>query len=536
MPREDKRDKRHWQARQQDIDCYWTGRQAFLNGHTDDAQLHFDRISSLHGQKYAKKLLEDEHGDIAAALDKVLDAPGLRAGYWPKLMHKVIYIKCNEQIIAYLEFIKHTWDFIAGSAAIDIKTVQALENKCPRYSKEDGQNIATLIDRALIFEHCDASWRNDLKQRLTQLPFAIPSLDSFFDDIKVLGDCSRSMSNLFDRKKHETFTSALKRTYFGDENCFQDRLADMWLIVLRFYSKTQPPPRRAKIQLREKPRHGSPDTVILQFMSISAQKLGFKSVKLSNLANPLNDSAAESRHTSLILATSSSPKLVQEESVPYKFGYPDIQSFESDQFYLRWDKFNADATPGTHMSTFGRLRGLCLAFFRSTTRPYPVFPPIDSGGIQVGSVPTKTAQSPCRVNNIGQVNEEQYNDIQMYATEQTVEQDEVSKQRKRKAETKGPVCVCFKEHKGYEWRDVLQIEGANEDKVQGAAAQLFQDYYLVRAFWNHTMHRVELGTINIPDCWKSAQDSGINAILLVSKRKELDLDFLSDRAAHLYSK
>jgi hypothetical protein len=100
MPREDKQDKSHWEGRQRDVEYYWAGRQAYLKRNLAEKDLNFERISTPHGRKYAEKLLEDEHSDIAVALDSVLIIPGLRAGYWPKLIHKVIYMKCNEVSIA----------------------------------------------------------------------------------------------------------------------------------------------------------------------------------------------------------------------------------------------------------------------------------------------------------------------------------------------------------------------------------------------------------------------------------------------------
>ena len=102
MPRENSHDKTHWEGRQRDVACYWAGRQAYLKRNLAEKDLHFDKISTPHGRKYAEKLLEDEHSDIAVALDSVLIIPGLRAGYWPKLIHKVIYIKCNEVSIAFV--------------------------------------------------------------------------------------------------------------------------------------------------------------------------------------------------------------------------------------------------------------------------------------------------------------------------------------------------------------------------------------------------------------------------------------------------
>ncbi|EFY89594.1 hypothetical protein MAC_04449 [Metarhizium acridum CQMa 102] len=136
------------------------------------------------GRENADELLE--HSDIAKALDSILVIPGLRAGFWLKMMHNVIYTRCNEE----------TWDYIAGSASVDSKTVQALEKKCPRYSKNDEQQIERLIDDGLIFEDVEVSGRPDLKRRLAQLQVVIPSLDTFFDDWKILKDCSLSLSNL----------------------------------------------------------------------------------------------------------------------------------------------------------------------------------------------------------------------------------------------------------------------------------------------------------------------------------------------------
>jgi hypothetical protein len=430
-----------------------------------------------------------------------------------------------KQIIAYLRFIKDTWDFIAGSAPIDVKTVQALQKKCPRYSRNDWQEIANLIDRAVIFEHCDESWRKELKQRLTRIPFAIPSLHTLFDDSKVLGDCSRSLSNLFDRKQHETFNSALKRSYYGNEDCFQARVAEVWVMALRFYSKTQPHARRSEAELLEKPRPSGPDEAILNYMATSAQNLGFKSTKLTKLTR--SNQAGESLHSSLSLATAT-PSLIQQNNVRYPSGYPDVESFSSDQHYLSWDKFELDSGQGAYISTFGLLRGFCFAFFRPTTMSFPISQPIIIGN-PITILPTDLTPKHRITGDIASVDMEQHN-ISLCSSEATVRQND-----KRKREVEGLVCVYFKEHTHYEWRVLRQVENADEHKVKEAATELFQTYHLIGVFYNHSLHTTELTLIATSDCWERAKDSSISTVLVSKRKEKLDLGFLADRAAYLYS-
>lgn len=100
MPRESKRDKTHWNIRQNDIENYWAGRQAHLKGNLDEKTRYFDKISGQGCRSYADLLLE--HTEIAQALDPILHIPGLRAGFWLKMMHNVIYTRCNEVISVFL--------------------------------------------------------------------------------------------------------------------------------------------------------------------------------------------------------------------------------------------------------------------------------------------------------------------------------------------------------------------------------------------------------------------------------------------------
>lgn len=70
------------------------------------------------------------------------------------------------------------------------------------------------------------------------------------------------------------------------------------------------------------------------------------------------------------------------------------------------------------------------------------------------------------------------------------------------------VCVYFKEHAGYGWRNVQQVAGAVESEVKMAAAELFKAYWLVGATYDHRLRRVHLRTILADDCWQYAPRLG----------------------------
>lgn len=398
---------------------------------------------------------------------------------------------------------------------MDSKTVQALEKKCPRYSQNDQQEIERLIDNGMIFEDVESSWNPELKRRLGQLQVAIPSLDTFFDDWRILKDCSLSLSNLICRKRGQSYTAAFKKSYCGDEAYFQERFSDMWVVALRFYSETQPQPSLPEEELRQKPRPGPPAEVTLHYMAAFAQKHGFMSPKIKSLAKTSQMLEGGADGANPLSIHQSSPSLSQHEKMRYQSGYPDMASFRHDQSYLCWDNFKADSTQGKNMSTFCRLRTLCYAFFRLPQYELPI-----------DTHREETSAWQPREETLGS-NNLTAEDSSMTSVDKPYENGQT---RKRARDS---VLVYFKECKGYRWQEVCRVEEDNPDKVKSVANELSTRYYLLSVACNNSETSVR--TILADDCWDMAKDSGIQTVLLSPRgQDELNLDILADLARKLY--
>lgn len=297
---------------------------------------------------------------------------------------------------------------------------------------------------------------------------------------------------------------------------------------LRFYAKTQPRSRRPESELMQKPRASPPDEVILYYMAVFAQNLGFQSPQIASVvAHPPPD------NMSSLSTTSVCPSFTQQTRARYLSGYPDIQSFKQDQSHLCWANFNYRYAQGAHMSTFCRLRSLCFAFFRLPGSALPLsslFQEDQPQSSQVLSPLENMTSNDCDVISGPPEGDTDQSDVHRVARRiargDSMELLETSR--------RGPITVYFKENKEYGWQEVRKIENANPKKVESVARELHERYNLiaVRSYSN----RIESRTIAVDDCWQSAEESTINTILLTANRdKELHLDTIADLARTLFS-
>lgn len=424
---------------------------------------------------------------------------------------------------------------------VDAKTVQALEKRCPRYSQNDERHIASLIDDGQIFEDYEPTWRAQLKKRIGRLQVAIPSLDTFFDDWRILKDCSLSLSNLIPRKRCQSYTSAFSGSYRDDDQYFHQRLSDMWVMAVRCYADTQPQPSRPEVELKQKPRPGPPDAITLHYMAIFAQNLGFKSDQITRHAS--NPQALEKTADCVNpLATSSSnPSLSQGPGMQYKSGYPDMASFRHDRPYLSWENFSSgiESTQGANMSTFCRLRTLCFAFFRLAHHGLPLapdsekmprlLPDADISMINSNLVEHNAAASSDKVqeNTTVKINNNGVEHNVAASSDQVQESTTVTKR------PRSHNIVYFKTNRRYQWEEICRVEEASPESVKSMADSLTTTYYLLKVWC--IKDRTWVKSILPDDCWGSAEDSTINTILLWPKKENsLDLDIISSLAVELY--
>jgi len=99
----------------------------------------------------------------------------------------------------YLIRIRTTWEKITGGdeslrRMLDAKTVNVLQGRCPRYSKEDEYMLS--LQEGDLFATVAQLDKQGLWTRIYEIEHIIPSLHTFLEDTKLLEPCAKIMKKL----------------------------------------------------------------------------------------------------------------------------------------------------------------------------------------------------------------------------------------------------------------------------------------------------------------------------------------------------
>ncbi|KAK6428816.1 hypothetical protein LTR95_015037 [Oleoguttula sp. CCFEE 5521] len=149
-------------------------------------------------RKDLRQLLRDHR--FAAALDDLLPWFGLWQPIQLGTLHRLLTMKCDEELLNYLAHVRSVWSGITRGiveSAVDSPTVESLHSLAPRWSSADAQRIELLVDDTHFFPGISRDIvRNSVLPNIKGVATAIPSLFTFFEDIKYLEPCARIMRRL----------------------------------------------------------------------------------------------------------------------------------------------------------------------------------------------------------------------------------------------------------------------------------------------------------------------------------------------------
>lgn len=105
-------------------------------------------------EKFAEE--DEEMRRFSESLDDLIPYTGLWAAMKIGTLHRLLPLRCPEELAHYLRKIKATWDFILGDdqelrLQLDSCTVKSLEGRCPCYSAKDLALVKRRLDRHEIF-------------------------------------------------------------------------------------------------------------------------------------------------------------------------------------------------------------------------------------------------------------------------------------------------------------------------------------------------------------------------------------------------
>ena len=96
---------------------------------------------------------------------------------------------------------------------MDQVTVRALELKAPRYSKQDAQVLQGQLLSSQIFSAFSQQEREAIWDELRSNDGLIPSLFTFFEDLKYLNACADCLKRLVKLSRRDTVSTALQRRF-----------------------------------------------------------------------------------------------------------------------------------------------------------------------------------------------------------------------------------------------------------------------------------------------------------------------------------
>ncbi|KAL6722255.1 structural constituent of cuticle [Lecanora helva] len=191
-----------------------------------DGQGKMQWLSRLSAAKQRDmQILEKRRGihdqAFAKSLDDLLDFPGL----WPALQlgtfHRLLSLRCAEEMTRYLHCVWRTWNHVTqGDISIcshlDASTVEILEGRCPavptdrRYIEAQQSLLFTTVT--------DPHKRETLMARISSIEYLIPSIHTFLEDTKYLEPCAKIMKRLLPPKSKKTIHQAFEILHNGQRS------------------------------------------------------------------------------------------------------------------------------------------------------------------------------------------------------------------------------------------------------------------------------------------------------------------------------
>ncbi|KAI3573907.1 hypothetical protein IWW34DRAFT_854835 [Fusarium oxysporum f. sp. albedinis] len=261
-------------------------------------------------QKDLKQLLNNEL--ILARLDALRIIPGLFIGF--RIEHRFMAMKCHEEASNYLLHILQVWKSILGDqkllmGCVDRQTVELLQLRAPGYSSHDALVVSKGIREGTIFPAIGhQSTRKRIWMNLKSLPCLIPSLYSFFEDLKYLQPPAKVVRQLVAPSKKSTreamwraFTAHgmpenqwLLQTGDGESDYkwldgsysdqFEFSYQQIWLYAWRYWVELIPEcPRKEEGEATPIP--GRPDPRRWRDLARLAARLGFESDEIDKFLN-----------------------------------------------------------------------------------------------------------------------------------------------------------------------------------------------------------------------------------------------------------
>ncbi|KAK4551392.1 hypothetical protein LTR86_011199 [Recurvomyces mirabilis] len=200
-------------------------------GASDHERGWWERLS-LSKAKDLRQLLAVEA--YAKAFEKLLEWPGLWDSVHLGSLHRLLPMRCEEEVLYYLEHISEVWtvitcpvigDLLPG--AVDATTVHHLQGLSPSVSCADAETVRSLMRRRVVFSMVsDVRTRDRLLRSILDYRDLIPSLYTFFESLKYLEPGAQILKSLLPPKQKRTIREAFFATYSRPAELLVEHSAD----------------------------------------------------------------------------------------------------------------------------------------------------------------------------------------------------------------------------------------------------------------------------------------------------------------------
>ncbi|QKX64376.1 uncharacterized protein TRUGW13939_11550, partial [Talaromyces rugulosus] len=380
-------------------------------------------------QKRMRQLSQPENASIRSAFDALLPIPGLWKVMSIGNLPRIIALKCDEEIVHYLQYVKDFWSSLVRDdrnqmEKIDYATIKELQLLVP--GGLDRRKVKGLVLSGEAFSKFDRSERKAIWRKLRGRKELIPSLYTFFKDISYLEACASCLKRLVDLAglRRPTMYSAMKHMYNPNEHVrghyrvqesetgFREcsgtaeeardaGYRQLWLFAFRHYPKMPNAVQKGKRLVKAKFQGADQRTV--HRMAVLASQLGFTSPQILQINRESPDrqlartALLEARERddyryrsieSLIdrmlelfqeaIPTDSQPSYHQRAfpTVPRRrrCGQPCIEAHEQERKFLFFDHMEGPSSDNEVSALFVR-RCVYFAFFGKPSEPSQI--PLD---------------------------------------------------------------------------------------------------------------------------------------------------------------
>lgn len=214
-----------------------------------------------------------------------------------------------QELLAYLDHVTVTWTSITANINMrdvaDAISVEELQSLAPNHSTVDAKSISDMMSTNKIFASVvDASERAKILANLKSVRFMIPSLFTFFEDLKYLEPCAKVLKALLPPRSKQSVTRGLMGSYFRQEKLLVEHANNdvrvhnvsasetasafgrqqLWLFAFRNFPLMTNFTTR-KVLDKDKPAAVEPSPCVWQDFAKLASLIGFKTPLIDELCS-----------------------------------------------------------------------------------------------------------------------------------------------------------------------------------------------------------------------------------------------------------